>query len=472
MAAIHVDYWSFDAYFFHSELKDPKFHEEIVELALGPDRYVGIAAPRGHAKTTRISVRGGLFLLLNAHEEYILQVSDTYSQAVSVVAAIRYQISHNDKIKEIYRPQILRDKEDDLIIETIYGRSRIAARGTGQSLRGILDETETRPTLINCDDLENDERVENVDLRLKDWEWFWSVLIPARSRNGKVRVIGTILHKDSMLKKILNHEGWVTRKYSVKVAEGETIWPEHMDWDGMLDLMEQFRGAGVIHKFYCEYFNEPTDAEDAEFQEKWIQVVQLKHDTISNMIVTSTIDPAISKRDSACYTAITTCAWGIDNPPTMYVLDVRRGRWGVYETINQMFSVHASFGTSRFGIEKVAYQEALKEVFEMEQQRRQVFVNVELLPAKDSRKEDRIRALHSMYARGQVKWANEFPLLREEHSSFPHGITRDCIDAEAYQPKLYSISPQPPKPKPKQNSGGFLIDSIRKIGPSGQLGAY
>lgn len=468
------NYWEFDAHFFKSALKDPPFHKDIIELIDSEAERVAIAAPRGHAKTTRVSIRHTLWLMLHAKEPYILQVSDTYTQAAGVIAAIKHQLEYNQKLRRIYAPKIVRAIDDAITIETAYGRSKIVARGTGQSLRGIIDEAENRPTLIICDDLEEDKRVENAELRSQDWQWFWKVLIPALGKGGKVRVIGSILHKESLLNRVMKLPDWKSLRYRVDVREGsigETIWPEMMSWDQWQTLLEQYRQAGQVHTAYCEFLNEPIDAEDAEFKSGWIQVVSLTQDFLKDLIVTTTADLAYSKRASACYTALVTYAWGRTNPPTAYVLDARRGRWHVYETIDQMFHVKHAFNVSRFGIEKVGYQDAMKEVFEMEQQRRQDFVNVDLLPV--SEKDERIRGMHSMYARGQVKWANEFPILREEHAAFPHGATRDVIDAEAYQLKMNAISPDLPIPKPKKESGAALIDSVmkRRFGDN-MLGTY
>lgn len=466
------DYWTFDAYFFDSLLKDPEFHKEIIELVESQERFVGIAAPRGHAKTTRVSVRHNLWLMLHAKEPYILQVSDTYTQACSVISAIRYQIDNNSKLRKFFKPEIVKETQDTLVLKTVYGRSRISARGAGQSLRGILDDAETRPTLTVCDDLEEDSRVENPQLRDEDWQWFWKVLLPAGAKGSKFRVIGSILHKAALLKRLIEHSDWKCLRYSEQLEEGITLWPEHKDWEQSEKVKEQYREAGQLHTWYCEYMNDPIDAEDAEFKTTWIQVVSLEQKTLEGLIVTSTVDPAISKKDTACYTGIVTVAWGRTNPPLIYVIDVRRGRWGVYETVEQMFKVKHAFNVSRFGIEKVQYQAALQEVFEMEQQRRQDFVSVDPLEAADTHKEARIRAMHQLYAKGCVKWAQEFPILREEHMSFPHGVTKDCIDAEAYQIRMVNVSPSMPKPKHPQNSGAALIDSVMKRKTHNRLGAY
>ena len=60
-----------------------------------------------------------------------------------------------------------------------------------------------RPGLIVGDDMENDEIVMNRDRRLKFKRWFYGALLPALSDKGKIRLVGTILHLDSLLENLM-----------------------------------------------------------------------------------------------------------------------------------------------------------------------------------------------------------------------------------------------------------------------------
>src|SRR5690606_22145584 len=81
-------------------------------------------------------------------------------------------------------------------------RFRIMAKGAEQKLRG-LKWANQRPDLIVCDDMENDEAILNSDRREKFRRWFFGALRPARASNGKIIVIGTILHMDSLLERLM-----------------------------------------------------------------------------------------------------------------------------------------------------------------------------------------------------------------------------------------------------------------------------
>jgi len=61
------------------------------------------------------------------------------------------------------------------------------------------------PDLIICDDMENDEIVMNEDRRKKFRDWFMGAS-PCRSANGIIRYVGTILHMDAMLERLMPRE--------------------------------------------------------------------------------------------------------------------------------------------------------------------------------------------------------------------------------------------------------------------------
>lgn len=459
------DFWHFNDWFFEG-VPTPSFHREIVSIFESPEKHAAIAAPRSHAKTTVCSIRHNLWSLLHCKEPFILQVSDTYTQAIQVIAAIRYILETNSKIIQIYKPRVIREREDDLIIESFAGRARITARGTGQSLRGTLDVTESRPTLILCDDLDEDERVKNPDLRRADWEWFWQVLIPALSPTGRIRVIGTILHKESILARLLKQDGWNAVIYKAIQDDGKALWEDYYSLEKLLAHEEQCRKAGLLHKFYCEFQNNPVDPEGQEFQRNWITYREVKPDELKDLIVTTTADLAISKKDSACYTAIVTMAW--DKEGKGNVLDVRRGRWGVYETINELFDVKSKFRPYRMGIEAQAYQQALVEVFRRENQLRNEHIVVTELRARNS-KEERIRALFGLFARGQIEFSKSFPELEEELTTFPYGVTDDICDSLAFQLQFMSIAPSTLVGRENSKSdGAWLLDYVEK----GERGRY
>ena len=59
------------------------------------------------------------------------------------------------------------------------------------------------PDLVVADDIEDDETVMNQDRRRKFKRWFYGAVRPILSHSGIIRIVGTILHLDSMLENLM-----------------------------------------------------------------------------------------------------------------------------------------------------------------------------------------------------------------------------------------------------------------------------
>lgn len=90
---------------------------------------------------------------------------------------------------------------------------------------------------------------------------------------------------------------------------------------------------------------------------------------MSDLYICLGVDPAISKRDTACQTAITVAAQAIRGPlqSSALILDHIAGHWSPYETADHIFGLLRKYpGVRSVRIEDVAYQRALKDIVERE----------------------------------------------------------------------------------------------------------
>lgn len=173
---------------------------------------LAVAAPRGHAKSTIVSLAFILWCLLYGKEKLILLVSATKEQAVVLLSHIKEQLTRNEMLQADFaelcrtdggpgsggQPKPWRDNRILLANGTM-----VRAYGAGQSLRGARNEKE-RPGLIIADDLEDQEQVISEDQRKKLREWFDRTLLHAGHTDTNVIVIGTVLHYDSLLANLVN----------------------------------------------------------------------------------------------------------------------------------------------------------------------------------------------------------------------------------------------------------------------------
>lgn len=136
---------------FDGPTETPHFHLDWWELVCSNRKFVAIAAPRRHAKSTAVTHAYTLAAVLFRERSYVLVVSDTYSQACQFLGDIKRELVNNEDIIDLFNIEGLdKDTEDDIIVKCRDGHQfRLQARGSGQNLRG-LKWSNKRPDLIVC----------------------------------------------------------------------------------------------------------------------------------------------------------------------------------------------------------------------------------------------------------------------------------------------------------------------------------
>ena len=142
--------------------------QKLLDITKSRRAKVAIAAPRGHAKSTIVSLVYVLWCVLYDKEKLILIASNTTEQANTLLKDIKHQLRFNPLISSDF-PEICRAKRPkpwrDNKIQLPNG-AMICVYGAGQSPRGIKNDKD-RPGLIIADDLENEEQVESEEQREK-----------------------------------------------------------------------------------------------------------------------------------------------------------------------------------------------------------------------------------------------------------------------------------------------------------------
>lgn len=143
---------------FDGQAATPEFHKECWELCCSNEKFVAIAAPRGHAKSTAVTLGYGLATLLFRERKFMLLVSDTESQASLFLGTFKQELQDNQELIELFGLKrndkglvtFLKDTETDIIVECTDGHKfRIIAKGAEQKLRGLIWNG-SRPDIIMC----------------------------------------------------------------------------------------------------------------------------------------------------------------------------------------------------------------------------------------------------------------------------------------------------------------------------------
>lgn len=412
----------------------PEFHSELWALCTTKERKVAIAAPRGFAKSTAITLSYLLATLLFRERRYAIIVSDTEGQAVQFLGDLKSELLDNEDLQALFgKVEMLRDSESKIEVRFEDGHEfRVEAKGSEQKVRGLKWRSK-RPDLIVCDDIENDEIVMNKERREKFRNWFNKALLPCLSDKGKVVLVGTVLHMDSVLERLLNDPHWSTARYAAHDDDfSNLLWPEKRTKEWLEEERNRYVSQGCPEGYSQEYLNKPIDESTAYFKRTDFRYYDPKEINLDRLSYYSAADFAISSKEKSDYTAIVTI--GIDERRNIYIVDVRRGRWDGKEIIDEIMAVEARYHPGLFGVENGTISKSLGPFLHEAMIEDDYWPNIrELQPNKD--KEYRARSIQARLKQGTLFFDGEadwYADLEQEMVRFPRDVHDDQVDALAW----------------------------------------
>jgi predicted phage terminase large subunit-like protein len=393
----------------------PAFHREMWGLVCSDAKYVAIAAPRGHAKSTGVTNAYVLTSVLFGESTYVLIISETWDKAVEFLGGLTKSLKDNVEINRHFGPITFeKDSQDEIVVKTRDTRFKIAVYGAEQSTRGALWEGRVRPNLIIADDMENDELVSNKDRRTRYKKAFMNVTIPCGSRRCKYRIIGTILHFDSLLENFLKDTAWESRRYKAHEAMNDfsnILWPELWPEERLRQTQSIWRGQHNLDGYSQEFLNIPVSSEDQYFREEDF-LPMTEEDKSAPGTYYAAADLAVSVKERADYTVIGVMKITADG--FHHVVDVRRFKRDSLEVIEELLSVQKRYSPELFGIEAGQIKLAIGPFLDVKMRERGIFLNMERLsPAGD--KPTRGKSFQGMMKAGAVKFDKEASWFEELH---------------------------------------------------------
>ena len=477
-------------YFMAKYLRDtsPEFHRRLIQSYFSnKDEY--IAAPRGFSKTTVIQLCMS-YSVANNIDKFIVLVEKTFMEAAEVIKVIHDEFTENERILGVYGPVVgkpvdkvpieyytrearrdmvkaIREREamGDIFINGV----RIRAKGFDTTLRGLKSK-EWRPTRIILDDVEKDEHINNPDQRKKYRDNYDKGVLPAIDIGGSVKMYGTILHMDSLLKnKIDQHSGIIYSAHEgdnpATAPEKSFLWLERWSRERLIAKRNSMMSEGKSSNAYSqEFLNNPLSEEDRVFKWAWLyESVDHEGKIYTAPKSRMTVDEFKKRRkmvtlngyaqiDAGDSTGLTADWTGsvvnlVDQNNYRYMVSVKRQRLNINGLIDLIFEIWKTwhqYGLLEIGVEKKAYEDQVKPLLDQEKQRRQEYPNVVELKPMGRSKENRISgALQGFIENDKyiflghnvngvfVPVENTMDLL-EELYNFPSSKNDDISDALAY----------------------------------------
>ncbi|GAB1660588.1 phage terminase large subunit [Mannheimia haemolytica] len=417
-----------------------------------------IAAPRGEAKSTICTQLFPLWCLVRDLKRYIIIAMDTKEQAYSMLEAIKVEIESNPRLR-IDFPEVAQGKVWRAGVIMTAKNQKVEAVGAGQKLRGRRHGA-YRPDLVVLDDIENDESVETPAQRNKLHNWVLKAVLKLGAAGEKFDVIyvGTILHYDSVLSRILNTKGWrrVRFKAILRFPDNMALWDEweniylseEGDDDTMSDLFYQqhkaemdkgalvswlarpilylmkIRASDGHSAFDSEYQNDPVSGDDAIFANS----IQYWTELPDDLIYFGALDPSMGKAGASRDPSAILVGGYHRESGKLYVVEAQIKKRLPDLIIEDVIRLHSQYNCHRWFVETVQFQEFLQtELVKRSAQRGKPVPATATKPNSD--KMLRIESLQPHIANGLILLHRSQSTLESQLRHFPKADHDDGPDA-------------------------------------------
>lgn len=408
----------------------PQFHREAWKLYSSDKKEVGCVAPRDHAKSTGLTFDYILAEVCFRTSDYVILIGSTEDKASEQLSNIIEELEENIPLREDFG---IKDFESNQKTEVIVvcedgHRFRILARGAEQKIRGAMWKGK-RPNLIVCDDMEDDEQVENKDRRIKFRKWFFRAAKQALSKSGKIRIHGTILHDDSLLSRLRKNSVWTFLFYKAHKSYNdfsELLWPERWTEVDLRKKRLEFEQDGDAGGYSQEFLNTPQDNNERYLKLDGFKPMQ-DADFATDKIYMVGADFAISKKETNNQTSFTVGGKDLNN--IAHIIDQHAGRWQSDEWVERIFDIDKLWDPVAWIVEKGQIWDSVYPFIYKEMQRRDHWINfIPRIASKD--KASRGQTFKKRHNAGGIRYntmADWYPSYEHELKMF-NGVSEALAD--------------------------------------------
>jgi len=475
-------------YFPHyHKVADGPFQEELskmlYEVTTRRGSKIAIAAPRGCAKSTIVSLEYVIYCICYKLENFIVIISSTADQARGYLNDIKQELETNEYLIKDFpdiceigaKPGPPRWTQHEIVTRN---KVKVIALGVGQQIRGRRNR-EFRPSLVVLDDIESNEGLQNMESFNKLEDWLTKAVLKAGSSTSNFIYVGTIHHYGSLLAKFTDPResaGWNSRIYKsvINWAEHSELWERWIKIFHSQDTYKDSFGPDAAKKFFednkaemlkgtqviwpasksyydlmvlreqdgnvsfdSEMQNEPVNPRDATFNlselHYWSDRFDAEEDLLGSIsegdeLPYGSCDPSMGKENknsdySAIVTVVKDARTGI-----IYVVDADIARRTPDKTIDDILAYQRRRSYRKFAFEANNFQEFM--AIELEKRSQATGTHMRIEEIKHiSDKQARIESLQPMVKNGTIQFSRKHHTLLEQMKFFPRGVHDDGLDA-------------------------------------------
>jgi predicted phage terminase large subunit-like protein len=416
----------------------PKIHKTWYDHLKLPDRFVAIFAPMGFSKSTELK-KFCTEEIFNQIENFILYVSSSFSKSTDHLKAIT-SILQNPTLQKVFKYEVrtCNTYEIEILFESGH-ECKIQAVGQGADILGINFKGR-RPSLILIDDLEEKDQARS-QIRtdnLSDWLMTTLVTRLPSLATGRIRLIGTILTKNSLHYRILHNltdangqtpfRKWKVFKYGALDENDQSIWEDRHP----TEILKEER-QNSPRDFAANFMNEPMDEAYGLIKASNLQYYHIAGFDYSQIIESyAHFDLASTMKEQSDYFAGTVVGKAKDGK--LYILDLIYTKIDAEQQAKIIIQTWQKWNTlgklKKITMDAIAYQNTLKTWTDKEARSMGVYLNLQGIKySKD--KMTHFLPHEPLFLSNSVYLPIDHSLiqsLEQEILTFPHGVHDDLVD--------------------------------------------
>jgi len=247
------------------KLEIAEFHAEWCDLLTGQNsRFVAIECPRGHGKSTVVTLAYILWRLWREENYEICIVSSTYDQSKKMIEKIRREINTNPYLKSI-KTVDTESTWSKVQLDTTTG-NKVYIKPFNDTIQGI------HVNLFIADDILRNDKLSLTEAS----ETFWATIKPTvETKRGQLILVGTpktitdlFVEIEILSRRECNVPDmkWYFRKYSAVIKNENGEWAEAL-WKTRFDLnrLKEIQKQIGYRRFAREYLCDPVSPEASPF---------------------------------------------------------------------------------------------------------------------------------------------------------------------------------------------------------------